>query len=110
MEESKTSSKEDNEFRQKQLSILNEIAKNTRKESNQNDVLYVVQRRVEIRLKPNNKSANVAVLYPNQAVKLVPEKDKEKYRHEWIYIEYFDFIEGIPKLGWVNKKYLAISK
>jgi hypothetical protein len=61
---------------------------------------YIVQRQVCIRVKPNNRSAKVAVLYPNQKVRL------EKAAHRWIYVEYFDFIEGIPKMGWVNKKYL----
>lgn len=44
----------------------------------------------------------VAVLYPNQKVRL------EKSAHRWIYVEYFDYIEGIPKMGWVNKKYLKM--
>jgi len=61
---------------------------------------YVVQRAVCIRVKPQNRSAKVAVLYPNQKVRL------EKSAHRWIYVEYFDYIEGIPKMGWVNKKYL----
>ncbi|MDX6384541.1 MAG: hypothetical protein QOK48_2114 [Blastocatellia bacterium] len=61
---------------------------------------YVVERRILIRVKPNNRSAPVAFLYPNQTVRL------EKLNHQWIYVEYFDYIEGIPKLGWVNKKYL----
>lgn len=61
---------------------------------------YIVQRLVCIRVKPTNRSAKIAVLYPNQKVRL------EKMGHQWIYVEYFDFIEGIPKMGWVNKKYL----
>src|SRR6266404_2352705 len=61
---------------------------------------YVVEREVVIRLKPVNRSAPVAALYPNQIVRLVQPN------LQWIYVEYFDYIEGLPKLGWVNKKYL----
>ena len=39
-------------------------------------------------------------LLPKQKSRLVQR------RHKWIYVEYFDEIEGIPKYGWANKKYL----
>lgn len=67
---------------------------------NDKSTYYIVERQVPIRVKPNNRSATVALLYPNQKVRL------EKSAHQWIYVEYFDFIEGLPRLGWVDKKYL----
>lgn len=81
--------------------VIESIAKaQTLIPENDNSTYYVVERPVAIRLKPNNRSAAVAGLYPNQKVRLVQSS------HQWIYVEYFDYIEGIPKLGWVNKKYL----
>lgn len=61
---------------------------------------YVVEREVILRLKPNTKSSKVALLFPNQRVRLV------KPNHQWIYVEYFDEFEGVPKYGWAYKKYL----
>jgi hypothetical protein len=69
---------------------------------NDDATYYVVERVVTVRVKLNNRSAPIATLYPNQKVRL------EKRKHEWIYVEYFDYIEGIPKMGWVNKKYLKM--
>jgi histone H3/H4 len=69
---------------------------------NDDHTYYVVERVVTIRVRPDNHSAVVAILYPNQKVRL------EKRKHEWIYVEYFDYIEGIPKMGWVTKKYLKM--
>jgi hypothetical protein len=63
-------------------------------------VYYVVERQVSLKLKPNHHSATVAILSPNQKVRLV------QMNHKWIYIEYFDYLEGVPKYGWANKKYL----
>lgn len=61
---------------------------------------YVVEREVILRLKPNTKSSEVALLFRNQKVRLV------KPNHQWIYVEYFDEIEAVPKYGWAYKKYL----
>lgn len=69
---------------------------------NDDHTYYVVERAVPIRVKPDNRSAAVALLYPNQRVRL------EQRKHQWIYVEYFDYIEGIPKMGWVPKKYLKM--
>jgi hypothetical protein len=69
---------------------------------NDDHTYYVVERVVAIRIRPNNRSPAVGLLYPNQKVRL------EKRNHQWIYVEYFDYIEGIPKMGWVNKKYLKM--
>jgi hypothetical protein len=60
----------------------------------------VVERQVVLRLKPSNRGAKIVILFPNQKVLLIEEK------HKWIYIEYFDYLEAIPKYGWANKKYL----
>lgn len=64
------------------------------------DILYVVERAATLRISPKAKSATVAVLPPNQVVSLRTSK------HQWIQVEYFDYLEGYSKTGWVLKKYL----
>lgn len=61
---------------------------------------YIDIRQTTLRVKPKNKSAQIAILYPNQRVRLLKEKG------QWIYVEYFDYTEGIPKTGWARKKYM----
>lgn len=63
-------------------------------------VYYVVLRSVKLRVKPTTKSGIISTLYPNQRVSLIKRKSK------WIFVSYFNFIEGLPKTGWVYKKYL----
>ncbi len=60
---------------------------------------YVVEREVILRLKPTSKSAPFGSLFPNQKVRGVQRS------HKWIYVEYFDEIEGVPRYGWAYKKY-----
>lgn len=43
-------------------------------------------------------------LFPNTKVKLITEK------HKWVYIEWTDYLEVVPRYGWVNKKYLKRLK
>lgn len=64
------------------------------------EAYYVVERTVKLRLKPSTKSHVITILHPNQRVSLINSKGK------WIYVEYFDYIEGLPKSGWACKKYL----
>jgi uncharacterized protein (DUF433 family) len=66
----------------------------------EDSVYYIVEHAIAVHIKPNNRSASVAMLYPNQKVRLVQRS------HQWIYVEYFDYIEGLPKSGWTRKKYL----
>jgi hypothetical protein len=63
-------------------------------------IYYVVEREVALRIKPRTKSKITALLFPNQKVRLVQPS------HQWIYVEYFDEIEAVPKYGWAYKKYL----
>lgn len=76
-----------------------------KEEEKETSVYYVVQRSVNVRNKPSTKkSIIIDILYPNNKVRLV------KSKHRWIYVEYFDYAEGIPKYGWVYKKYLKRQK
>jgi len=67
---------------------------------------YVVIRSVNIRTHSSTgeNSHVITVLHPNQIVELL-KRDKK-----WIYVGYFDYIENIPKTGWVSKKYLKRIK
>ncbi len=83
------------------VKILNRIAENLDEKPVNNETIYVVQRTIKLTVKPKFKSYTIAVLYPNQQVQLVESS------HKWIYVEYFDYLDGIPKYGWANKKYLV---
>ena len=63
------------------------------------ETYYVVEREAVLRLKPRAKSSSFGFLFPNQKVRMVQRQ------HKWIYVEYFDEIEGLPKYGWAYKKY-----
>jgi|GEM_PF-6402580 len=86
------------------LEFLEQIAKNTAGRVPENDPskYYLVEREVVLRVKPTTKAAKIVILFPNQRVALVKES------HQWIYIEYFDYLEGVPRYGWAMKKYLRL--
>lgn len=65
-------------------------------------VSYIVERQCSIFTKPSVKSLLVGTIYPNEKVQLIRRK------HKWIYVQYFDYLEGTAKNGWVLKKYLKI--
>lgn len=83
------------------LVLTEKVAENTGqlKPSQDTNTYYVVHRKVELRLRSKSTSPAVAILFPNQRVKLVQKS------HQWIYVEYFDEIEAVPKYGWAYKKY-----
>jgi hypothetical protein len=62
--------------------------------------MYVVARNLNLRSRPTTRASIITVLRPNQRVELVQRK------REWVYVEYFDYVEDVPKTGWVAKKYL----
>ena len=64
------------------------------------EIYYVVQKTVSVKNHPDYKSLTIDYLSPNTKVHLL------KSKHKWIYIEYIDYLEVIPRYGWVSKKYL----
>jgi hypothetical protein len=70
------------------------------KPKSETKIFYVATRTVNIRSDPSKKSPAIAKLHGNQKVALIASKE------EWIYIEYFDYINAIPKMGWVYGEYL----
>ncbi|MHB8069748.1 MAG: SH3 domain-containing protein [Desulfobaccales bacterium] len=84
-----------------QQNILAQIEKLNPREPEKNEgIFYIVIRDVDLRNKPTNKSHRLGSIFPNQKVILLQDKGK------WIYIKYFDYIDGVPKTGWALKKYL----
>jgi hypothetical protein len=89
-----------NETQTNIIQRLNDI-----KEPDIQGTYYVVERAVNLRAKPTTKNSGVlAILYPNQTVRLVKRKGK------WIMVEYYNHILGIHESGWCYKKYLKIIK
>ena len=72
--------------------------------ANEEAVYYVVKRTVNLRAHKNTKSSIISVLFPNQHVELIKRDSK------WIYVKYFDYIDGVERIGWVCKKYLKLNK
>lgn len=83
------------------MNMFGDIAKKLSESDENNEIYYIVERQVQVKVKPTFKAPTIVIIYPNQKVKLV------KKNHKWIYIEYFDYIDGVPKTGWANKKYLV---
>jgi hypothetical protein len=100
-EDAKQSSEINDQRYSELLKILNRIAENLDEKSKNNKTSYIVQRTIGLKVKPKFKSNTIAVLYPNQQIQLVESS------HKWVYVEYFDYLDGIPKYGWASKKYLV---
>jgi hypothetical protein len=104
--EQAASSDKSDAVREHQLEMVNSLLEQAVREfqrlqpDRDDNTYYIVDREVTLRVKPNTKAAPIAVIFPNQKVRL------EKNNHKWIYVEYFDYIEGVPKYGWAYKKYL----
>jgi len=61
----------------------------------------VVERRCYLRADRFAKAMTVGVLYPNQLVEV------HRTSGQWAYIEFFDYVNAIPKTGWILKKYVT---
>lgn len=100
-DEAKASSKINDQRYSELIGILSRITENLNEKDKKDTTNYIVRRTIELKVKPKFKSYTIAVLYPNQQVRLINSS------HKWIYVEYFDYLDGIPKYGWANKKYLT---
>lgn len=86
------------------LKVIERIAENTSRASEKSETYYVVEREFDVRANPTFKSMKFGRLFPNTKVKLITEK------HKWVYIEWTDYLEAVPRYGWINKKYLKKLK
>jgi hypothetical protein len=99
--DSQKSSQEQKVNTDKVIEVLQKIAENTSKSTNQDSpAIYVVERDVPVKIRPKFKSLTLDYLPKETKVRLLNSN------HKWIYIEYIDYFEVVPKYGWVNKKYL----
>ncbi|MBX2977562.1 MAG: SH3 domain-containing protein [Ignavibacteriaceae bacterium] len=80
--------------------IVHEIKRIIPKEKRSSKIIYIVRTKLNVRNEPSSKSLIIDCLYPNNKVEFI------KADLEWFYVEYFDFIDGIPKYGWIYSKYL----
>jgi hypothetical protein len=105
IKEAGASSKEEREHFRELIEATQKIAAQTEGLVPKDDqsTYYIVERTARLQLRPSTKSTMLALLFPNQKVRLV------ETNHKWIYVEYFDYLEGVPKNGWVLKKYLKRS-
>lgn len=68
----------------------------------ENENLFFVNRRVNLRDRPNTKNSIVLrVLEVNALVTLINKKDG------WMYIKYSDYVDNLEQYGWVYEKYLS---
>ncbi|SMO32439.1 SH3 domain-containing protein [Gracilimonas mengyeensis] len=65
--------------------------------SDKEEVLYIVKKKAPIRAKPKSDSDTLHRVYPNQIVNIISEEKR------WFYVEYFDHIEALPKMGYIYK-------
>ena len=73
----------------------------TLKPPERRETIHVVERQCYLRGDRFAKAMAVVVLYPNQIVGIYKTSGK------WAYVEFFDYVNGIPKTGWTLKKYVA---
>ncbi len=88
------------------LQLGEQVIKNNSEdfENDLDGIYYKVERKVKLVSKPSFKSDCLGYLYPSARVRVLFSN------HKWIFVESFNFIEGIPQYGWVNKKYLSRAK
>jgi KaiC/GvpD/RAD55 family RecA-like ATPase len=68
----------------------------------ENENLFFVNRRVNLREKPNTKNSTVLrILEVNALVTLINKKDG------WVYVKYSDYSNNLEQYGWVYEKYLS---
>lgn len=83
--------------------IVEKIEGITPKTSSAEKNIYIVRTKLNVRNQPSSKSIILDYLFPNNKVEFI------KVEGNWFYVQYFDFLDGLPKFGWVYSKYL-ISK
>ena len=69
-------------------------------ESDTHKTFYTVTRPLNVRAEPSIRASIIDILYPNQTVCLIKTKAK------WTYVEFFDYVDELPKTGWVYHKFL----
>lgn len=63
---------------------------------------HVVTEQVRLREKPSTKARKIKSLSPNQMVEQIEQQG------QWLHVEFFDYVDGKLKRGWVYKRYLQL--
>lgn len=63
---------------------------------------YVVKEKVRLREKPTTQARKIKTLSPNV---MVEEIERQR---QWLLVEFFDYVDGKLKRGWVYKRYLQL--
>lgn len=72
-------------------------------DSSEDERIYLVaKRRCPIRISASRTGEIVTYIYPNQIV------EQHKREGNWVYVEYFDYLESVPRTGWVSRSNLVI--
>ena len=99
------SSKEEEERIIKAIEKIEEPLINFIEESEDIDRIgtyFFVNSYVNLRALPNTESSIITVLHPNQRVELIKQQDG------WLYVRYFDHLDGVLRVGWVYHRYLSL--
>lgn len=100
--ESKQSGLEQSKKDELMLLYLKNISENSENADSDetSGIFYEVQRKTNLKLNPQPKAQTIGILMPGLNVKVGISK------HKWVFVEYFDYIHGVPRYGWIDKKYL----
>lgn len=63
---------------------------------------YVVTEQVHLREKPSTKARKIKRLSPNEMVEAIEQQ------RQWLHVEFFDYVDGKLKQGWVYKRHLHL--
>jgi hypothetical protein len=88
-----------NELREFKNNVFTEID-GLKPKKEEYKIFYVATRTVNVRSDPSKNSCAIGRIGQNNKVGLIASKEN------WLYIKYFDFIDGIPKMGWVYAEYM----
>jgi hypothetical protein len=77
---------------QEVIPLINHLSQNESEE-----LIYIVIKGSPIRAHASGKSDTLYRVYPNQPVKIIDDQKR------WFYVEYFDYKESIPKMGYIYK-------
>ncbi|MBK8903114.1 MAG: hypothetical protein IPM53_18140 [Anaerolineaceae bacterium] len=70
----------------------------------ENAIILVTKHPTPLRSEPSRHGSIITRIFPNQLVEQV------KQEGGWVYVEYFDYIEGIPRMGWIYRRNLILLR
>ena len=85
---------------------MRQVVENTAHKSSgvSNELYYEIQRETVLKASPSFKAETINTLIPKSQAKILFRN------HKWVYVECFNYLEGVSQYGWINKKYLRKIK